>query len=175
MRFELLYESAKVYTVLQNVQQVILFKVTMFYVDIQLPEEGNKRFEVDERYGILNEQDFTLQECLSGTAVYQRLCRGVMKHDKPVNDDTKSEKNFSRTVEQSLHKLMLDDSTISHERQIERLSMERLEKTQFGFSPPRSVNVDDEMCSRANIGSLAGEIFDIPENLLFVCWSNYGS
>ena len=63
----------------------------MFYAGTLLPEEGNKRFELDESYGFKNEQRFTLQECLSGTAMYQRLCRCVMKHYKPVNDNTKSE------------------------------------------------------------------------------------
>ena len=46
---------------------------------------------------------------------------------------------------------------------------------QDGRIPPWSVNVEDEMCSRANLEKLPGDIFDLSENLLFGLRSNYGS
>ena len=83
------------------------------------------------------------------------------------------EKNSSRrNVGNSLYLLVMimDDSIISPGRQIESLSMEQLEnELSFDISPPRSVNVDEEMCSGANLGKLSGDIFDLSGNLFFGC------
>ena len=75
-------------------------------------------------------------------------------------------KNFSRrNVGNFLYLLMMmmDDSTISHECQIDCLSMKRLENQFWLIYFPRSqsFNFDEEMCSRAILGKLAEDIFDL--------------
>ena len=42
------------------------------------------------------------------------------------------------------------------------------ERTLFDMSPPWSVNIDGKMCSRANLGKLAEDNFDLPEYSLDV-------
>ena len=84
VQFELLQgRSEEVSTVLQDVRQGKLFQVTVFYDSTLLLEEGNKCFELNKSYDTVHEQQFALPEDLNGTAMYQKLCHGVVTHDKP--------------------------------------------------------------------------------------------
>ena len=91
VQFELLQESAEVATGLQNVQQGIIFQVTMVYDKHLLIEEGTKRSGLNKSYGFVKEQQCALQEDSDEIATYQKLCYSALKQDKPVKDDTKSE------------------------------------------------------------------------------------
>ena len=61
------------------------------YTETLLFDEGNKCFEVDKSYGFVHEQHFALQDDSNEGAMYQKLCRVAMKHDKPVEGNAKSE------------------------------------------------------------------------------------
>ena len=63
---------------------------------------------------------------------------------------------------------MLYDSTTFQEEQIQYQIMERRENELSLTSLPRSVNID-EVCSKANLGKLAGDTFEMHGNLLFGC------
>ena len=71
VQFELLKESADVFTVQQVVQQGKLFPVTMLYDSNLLLEEGNKCFGLKTSYGFVNDQLYTLPEYFNQTAMYQ--------------------------------------------------------------------------------------------------------
>ena len=90
VQFELLQERTEVSTVLQDVQQGKLFQVTVFYAGTLLLEEGNKCFELNKSYDMVHEQQFALRD-LNGTAMYQKLCHGVVTHDKPLKSNAKGE------------------------------------------------------------------------------------
>ena len=79
VHLELLQESAGVTSVLQNVLQAKLFRVTMLNAVNLLLEEGNKRFDFDKSYGFVHEQQFALHddcnekaECIESYAMLQR-------------------------------------------------------------------------------------------------------
>ena len=76
---------------LQNVQQGKLFQETMSYACTLLLQEGTKCLEVDKSSGSVNEQFFALQEELNGIAMYQKLCHGVVTHDKSAKGNTRNE------------------------------------------------------------------------------------
>ena len=63
----------------------------MFYDSTLLLEVGNKCFELNKSYDIVHEQQFALPEDLNGTAMYQKLCHGVVTHDKLLKSNAKSE------------------------------------------------------------------------------------
>ena len=63
----------------------------MFYDTRLLLEEGKECFELGKSYGFVEEQQFAAQKDLNKTVMYHKLCHGAMKHDKPLNDNTKSE------------------------------------------------------------------------------------
>ena len=63
----------------------------MFYVRNLHFEEGNKGFELDKRFGFVNEQQFALQDDWNEGAMYQKLCHVAMKHDIPVEGNGKGE------------------------------------------------------------------------------------
>ena len=48
-------------------------------------------FELNKRYDIVHEQQLALPEDLNGTAMYQKLCHGVVTHDKPLKSNAKGE------------------------------------------------------------------------------------
>ena len=92
VQFELLQgRSAEVSTVLRDVRQGKLFHVTVFYDSTLFLEEGNKCFELNKSYDIVHEQQFALPEDLNGTAMYQKLCHGVVMHNKPLKSNAKGE------------------------------------------------------------------------------------
>ena len=90
VQFEMLQESAEVTTGLHKVQQGKLFQVTMFY-SVTLLLEGNKCPGLSKSYGFVNQQQFALHENLNETAMYQKLCHGVVAHDKPLKSNAKGE------------------------------------------------------------------------------------
>ena len=63
----------------------------MFYVRNLHFEEGNKCFELDKRFGFVNEQQFALEDDCNEEAMYQKVCHVAMKHDKPVESNSKGE------------------------------------------------------------------------------------
>ena len=94
VQFELLQESAEATTVkklLPRAQQANLVLVTTFYADNILLEEGNKCFELDNRFGLVNEQQFALQDNWNEEAMYQKQCHVAMKDSKLVKCNAKSE------------------------------------------------------------------------------------
>ena len=92
VQFELLQECAEVITIQQDIQQGKLFQVTMFFVRNLHFEEGNKRFELDQMFGFVNEQHFAPQDDWNEEAMYQKLSHVAVKHNKPekvnANGDT---------------------------------------------------------------------------------------
>ena len=95
VHYELLQESAEVFTVQQDVQQGKIFEVTMLHDSTLLLEEGNKCFEFDKSYGFVHEQQFALLDDCNEEAMYLNLCHVATKHDKPVECNAKCE---TRTV-----------------------------------------------------------------------------
>ena len=91
VQLELLQEMAEVSTVLQDVRQGKLFQVTVFYDINLLLEERNKCYELVKSYDFVNEQRYTLPGDLNGTAMYQKLCHGVVTHDKPLKSNAKGD------------------------------------------------------------------------------------
>ena len=58
--------------------------------------------------------------------------------------------------------MMMDDSTTFQEEQIQKQGCGKIrERTFFDMSPPRSVNVEDELCSREKIVKPAGDVLDV--------------
>ena len=91
VQIDLLQEMADVSTVLQDVQPGKLFQVTVVYGSTVLLEDANKCFELNKRYDVVHEQQFALPEDLNETAMYQKLCHGVVTHDKPLKSNAKVE------------------------------------------------------------------------------------
>ena len=91
MQFKLLRECAEVTTVQEDVQQVKLFQVTMFYARNLHLEVGNKCFELDKSYGFEHEQQLALQDDWNERVMYQKLCHVVMKLDMSVKGNAKGE------------------------------------------------------------------------------------
>ena len=91
LHFELLQENADVTAVLRHAQQGKLLQVTMFYDSYLLLQEGNKCFESDKNSKYVNEQPCALQEELNALTIYQKLCHGVVTHDRFLKSNDKSE------------------------------------------------------------------------------------
>ena len=81
VQFELVQESAEVFTVQQDIQQGKIFEVTMFHDSTLLLEEGNKCFEFDKSYGFVHEQQFALLDDCNEEAMYRKLCHVAAKRD----------------------------------------------------------------------------------------------
>ena len=119
VQFELLQERTEVSTVLQDVQQGKLFQVTVFYAGTLLLEEGNKCFELNKSYDNVHEQQFALPEDLNGTAMYQKLCHGVVTHDKPLKSNAKGETQtmnatFGKKTDFDFNECLLEETIPSH-------------------------------------------------------------
>ena len=66
--------------------------MTKLYVSMLLLEEGDKCFEVNRSFGIVDEQQIALQDDCNEESMYQKLYRVVMVHDKPVEGNAKDAK-----------------------------------------------------------------------------------
>ena len=92
VQFQLLQESTtEGTTALQLVEHEKRFPMTTFYVGYQHLEEGNKGFQLDKNFGFVHEQQIALQADWNEQAVYQKIYRVAIEHDKPVEGNTKNE------------------------------------------------------------------------------------
>ena len=101
--------------------------------------------------------------------VVQRLSLKHQSHPIGCTENTKNNwKNFSRNVGQYLYILMIVDSTISHGRQIECLSMERLENELSLTYLPRGQSMLMMKCVAEHILAAWLEIFSIYMEIFFL-------
>ena len=75
-----------------------------------LKKEGNKCFELDKKFGFVNEQQFALQDDWNEVAMYQKLYHVALKHDKPEKGNAKAE---THTMNEPFEKETDFDSEVS--------------------------------------------------------------